>query len=331
MYPQEPSARVPSHHLRLLALGGLIALVVACSAVVPAVTPAKTPRPSGPGPAQYAIERFWWAFRDARYDEIPAVHELLAAAYAANPNDPYVALLLGHTHFWKAAERARVGGGGSTMPDHLILAERYLEEAHRLAPDDARIPGWLGGLRLALGTLHNDKRLTRAGYFGLKRAMNEYLEFNGFAFAYPLISQPATSPRIREAVTAMWRTIEACNQEQYDHDHPRFEYQRFARLRTITGRTRVCWNTPLVPHNMEGFFLHFGDLLLKAGDDEAARAAYEAIRQIPEYGSWRFKSALQERLDYLGEWSRRLRDDDPTNDPSYMLRSVLSCTGCHAT
>jgi hypothetical protein len=309
----------------------LLPLVAACAALVDAVTPPKAARPATGALAHQAIDDFWRAFRDARYDAIPAVHERLTAAYAQHPHDPYLTLLLGHTHFWRAAERARLDNGPSTIADHLILAERYLDEARRLAPDDARIPGWLGGLRLALGSFHADVRLTRRAYLDLRAAVDDYVEFNGFSFAYPLISQPPRSPRIAEAVAAMWRTVEACNQERYDRDEPGFEYRRFAHLRTATGRTRVCWNTPLVPHNMEGFFLHFGDLLLKAGHDRAARSAYELIHQVPEYAAWRFKDALADRLERLAEWSRTLRDGDAANDPPYMLRSVLACTGCHAT
>lgn len=47
------------------------------------------------------------------------------------------------------------------LTDHLILAERYFEEARRLAAGDERIPGWLGGVQLALGTVHQDERLWR--------------------------------------------------------------------------------------------------------------------------------------------------------------------------
>jgi hypothetical protein len=198
--------------------------------------------------AERATGGFRRTFRAARYEAIPEVHALLTAACAADPRDPRLALLLGQLHFWKAAEGARASGD-PTIVDHRILAERFLDEAARLARDDPRIPGWLGG-----------------------------------SFTFPLISQPPGSPQLQEAVAAMWETMELCNREQYGQH------------RTATGRTRVCGNTPLVPRNMEGFFPHFGDLLLRAGHEAAA-----------------------------------LRDDDPANDPPYMLRSALSCTGCHAS
>ena len=307
----------------------LLPLTAACARPTDGGAAGATPRaPSAL--ATRATAEFWLAFRQARYDAIPEVRTLLTAAYAANPADPQIALLLGQLHFWKAAERTRDGADGPMIADHLILAEQYLSQARRLTPADHRIPGWIGGLELALGSFHADDRLKRRGYFRLRRAMQAYPEFNGFSFAFPLISQPSWSPLLQEAVDAMWEAAELCNRESYDRRRPSFDYRRFAEHRTATGPTRVCWNTELVPHNMEGFFLHFGDLLLKAGHDHAARAAWEVIMQIPEYPTWPYRAALQERLAGFDEWKRTLRDDDPANDPPYMLRSPIACTGCHA-
>jgi hypothetical protein len=319
----------PASALTTLFLVALLPLATGCARVDHGATGEVRAAPSAL--AERATAAFWQAFRDARYDAIPEVHALLAAAYADNPHDPHVALLLGHVHFWKAAERVRDTSRDPRTADHLILAERYLHEAGRLARDDQRIPGWLGGLELALSNLHGNLGLARRGYFRLRQAMQAYPEFNGFSFAFPLISQPPSSPLLQEAVAVMWESAELCNRERYDRVRPHLEYRRFAQHRTTAGRTRVCWNTPLVPHNMEGFFLHFGDLLLKAGYEEAARAAWDVIPEIPEYATWRYQAALEDRRTHFARWSRTLRDDDPDNDPPYMLRSPLSCTGCHAS
>jgi hypothetical protein len=281
--------------------------------------------------AERAVAAFWEAFREARYEAIPEVRAALTAAYASEPRDAQLALLLGQLHFWKAAERAREAGGSPTLADHLVLAEHYLGVAERLAPRDSRIPGWRGGLELALGNFHRDPGLTRRGYLRLRRAVHDYPEFNAFSLAFPLTAQPPRSPLLQEAVGLMWQALELCNREQYDRQRPEFDYGRFGRHRTASGPARVCWNTPLVPHNMEGFFLAFGDLLLKAGHEDAARAVWLTIHQVPEYGAWRYRAALDDRLIRFAVWSRTLRDDDPTNDPPYMLRSTITCTGCHAS
>lgn len=301
-----------------------------CATLAMRLVASKVARPSTSDIAVDAIRTFWVNFLAARYENIPEVQRQLTTAYLQNPNDPKLALLLGHTHLWKVAERERATSAGPEITDHLILAERYFEEARRLAPLDQRIPGWLGGVKLALARIHNDERLKRAGYFMLKQAAADYPQFNGFSFSYPLIGQPSTSGAFKEAVEQMWLSAEICNGTHYDRVRPRFEYTDFASIRSTDERDRVCRNTPLAPHNMEGFFLHFGDILLKQGQLEAATAAYSAVKQIPEYATWSFKAALEERLANREDWSRRLRDDDPGNDPPYMLRSVMSCSGCHA-
>jgi hypothetical protein len=276
------------------------------------------------------VQTFWDSFYEARYENIPRIHMLLTAAYLENPHDPRLALLLAHTHLWKIAERARIDPVPPEITDDLILARWYFEEAHRLAPADERIPGWLGGVTLALGQVHAEERVTREGYYMLRDAVRAYPHFNGFSFAYPLVTRPHDSPRFAEGVVAMWATTELCASRTYDHARPAFAWSDLEARRTATGRARVCWNTPLVPHNDERFFLHLGDTLLKNGQREAAESAYRLIPEIPEYPTWRYKPALAERLAHLDEWMTRLRDDDPKNDPPYLFSSTIACVACHA-
>ena len=37
-------------------------------------------------------------------------------------------------------------------------------------------------------------------------------------------------------------------------------------LETKEGARRACWNSRIAPHNLEGFFLNMGDMLVKSGD-----------------------------------------------------------------
>ena len=68
-------------------------------------------------------------------------------------------------HLWKVSERSRSPERDPTITDHLILADKYLSEAHRLDPSDARIPGFEGSVKMALGSIHQDEALKRRGYF----------------------------------------------------------------------------------------------------------------------------------------------------------------------
>jgi len=307
-----------------------VSLLAGCAEVAIRSAPAKQPRASQSDLAQNATRAFWENFYEARYENIPQVQMLLTAAYLENPNDPRLALLLAHTHLWKVSERARLSPVPPEITDHLILAERYFAEARQLAPDDDRILGWLGSVKLALGTIHRDERVTREGYFMVKGTAAAYPQFADFTLSYTLVGQPHDSSRFTEAVAAMWENLDLCFGHRYDRVRPVLEWAPVAALRTDSGLASVCWNTALVPHNVEGFFLHFGDVLLKNGQKEAAETTYRFIKTVPEYATWRYKPTLEERLANLDDWMARLRGADRANDPPYMLNSVIACLGCHA-
>jgi hypothetical protein len=98
---------------------------------------------------------------------------------------------------------------------------------------------------------------------------------------------------------------------------------------------RVCWNTPAVPHNYEGFLLNFGDMLVKAGEIEEARKIYSAARLSPSYKEWPYKDILEDRIR-KAELNKNLFEKRPelvieSNDNQIFINSVFSCTGCHQT
>jgi hypothetical protein len=68
------------------------------------------------------------------------------------------------------------------------------------------------------------------------------------------------------------------------------------RLETREGPKRVCWNSWIAPHNFEGFFLNFGDMLVKAGDPTRAVTMYSNAMLSHEYASWPFKDVLERRI-----------------------------------
>jgi hypothetical protein len=62
---------------------------------------------------------------------------------------------------------------------------------------------------------------------------------------------------------------------------------------------RACWNSWIAPHNFEGFFLNFGDMLARANDLPNARAMYEAARLPKSYAQWPYRDVLERRLARL--------------------------------
>jgi hypothetical protein len=290
----------------------------------------KTPERSDSKLAAHANETFREALLDARFDDLPEARRLLTAAYLENPRDPEIALLLAHSHLWALSERSRnKAAPDPRVTDHAILSDRYFAEAALLAPEDTRIDGWQGAVRLTIGSIHQDQRTTREGYFQLQRAKRQYPSFNQFSAAYPLSAQPRDSERFAEAVESMWANLEACGGDDFDRSS--FDYAAMMVNETTQGRLRVCWNTKLVPHNFEGFFMVMGDVLTKSGDVENARRAYNSARLTPDFANWRYAPILEARLANIDARAHAFEmAKGPEEEPPTMFSSEYACTGCHA-
>jgi len=125
----------------------------------------------------------------------------------------------------------------------------------------------------------------------------------------------------------MWRSIEACQPEfQRESPYYRLHFQPNAPSR---GPARVCYNVPKAPHNFEGFFLHNGDMLVKAGDPARAKLMYANARIVPSFSSWAFRELLEERIRTADERARAFAAPDPKAWPEMMVNSRAACTGCH--
>ena len=279
--------------------------------------------------AKQASFTFWENFHAGNYDKIPDIRFLLTAAYVENPNDPQIALLLAHTHLWSLAERDREAQD-PLITDHAILAERYFSEAARLTPEDARIPGWLGSVKLALGSIHQDEKATREGYFMLKEAVELWPEFNNFTAGFAVSGLAADSDIYQEGLAYQWHNIDVCIEstgESIDRTHP--DYSSYLVLETTTGPKRTCWNSTIAPHNFEGFFLNMGDMLLKNGDTEAATHIYQIAQLSPDYDSWPYKSVLEARLTNLDSLAQQFLTADLESQPEIMFNSSYNCMACH--
>ena len=293
----------------------------------------KSPVASESELAARATRAFRAALYDADYHAIPEAQRLLTAAYLENPRDGEIALLLAHSHLWLLAERSRneVLGEQSDpqITDHALLADHYFDEAGRLRPDDDRVDGWQGAVRLALGSIHADERSTREGYFQLRESVRAYPEFNGFSAAYPMADQPRESERFAEAIDWIWRNIETCSIGELNR--ATFDLTSFRLEGPADDRLRTCWNTTLVPHNIEGFFLVAGDMFTKAGDLASARRAYRVAQSVPSYSEWRYAPVLEARVAKLDDRAFAFTHArGAEEEPEMMFGSDYACTGCHA-
>lgn len=272
-----------------------------------------------------ADELFWKTFHGGEYENIQHALDVLTAAYLRTPTDATTAAHIAWLHNWRLVERVRMESEPATITDHAVLARRYFSEAVRLDPSDARTLGFLAGQTLAEGTLHQDERLTREGYFMMLDAIDAWPEFNLFTAGYVFSRLPAASLQFQQGLEWQWRTLDECIDGKLDRDNP--DYAPYMALETTEGEKRVCWNSWIAPHNLEGFFLNMGDMLVKAGDWRTAQKIYANARLPRTYDSWKFRSVLEERIERAQHNVAAFNATEAA--PRMMINSEFACMACH--
>jgi len=162
----------------------------------------------------------------------------------------------------------------------------------------------------------------------MRDAVAAWPEFNYFTAGYGVSAQPHDSERFRDGLEYQWLTLDVCAGQRVDRANP--DFARYMRLETKEGPKRVCWNSWIAPHNFEGFFLNFGDMLVKAGDPETAVKIYGNARHTPEYATWAYKDVLEDRIGNASRYVDVFRQENPApGAPTIMVRSRFACVGCH--
>jgi hypothetical protein len=274
-----------------------------------------------------ADELFWKTFHNGEYENIQGALEALTAAYLRTPNDAQTAAHIAWLHNWRIAERARMDSPPATITDDTMLARRYFQEAVKLDPSDARYLGFLAGHTLAEGALHKDERLTREGYFMMLDAIEAWPEFNLFTGGFVFSRLPADSPQFREGLEWQWQTLDKCIEGKLDRENP--DYSQYMAKETTEGKKRACWNSQIAPHNLEGFFLNMGDMLVKAGDSRTAQKIYANARLSKTYASWKYQSVLDDRIDRAQANVALFNAPDAAPDARIMINSKFACMACH--
>jgi hypothetical protein len=273
---------------------------------------------------------FWKTLHSGNYNEIPGVLTALTGAYLVNPSDAVTAAHIGWMHIWRLSESGRLDEVPPTITDDAILARRYFQEAVNLDAHDARFLGFLASITVVEGSIQHDERVTRRGYYLLLDSINAWPEFNLFTAGYTMSPQPSNSARFKEALDWQWRNLDACVDQKVDRNEPSFA--KYMSLATTEGNKRACWNTSIAPHNVEGFFLNMGDMLVKAGDWETGRKIYANAMLSPTYGEWKFREVLERRIADATENIAVF--NAPQNSPDKMHRRLMvgspfACMACH--
>jgi hypothetical protein len=301
-----------------------------CSYIAEHTAPKKQASPTRTAAALKADELFWASLHGGQYEQIQPALEAQTAAFLANPDDAVSAAHVGFLHIWRISERRRLTSLPATITDDATLARKYFQDAVDLQPADARYLGFLASATLIEGTIHQDERLTRRGYFMLLDSIKAWPEFNLFTAGYIMSRQPADSERFKQALDWQWQNIDVCVGERVDRKAA--EYGRYMHLQTSQGSKRVCWNSPIAPHNFEGFFLNMGDMLVKSGDWQGARIIYGNARLSATYSQWKYRPVLEERIRDAPDNVALFRSPDEAGshgDKQMMAASSFSCMACH--
>jgi hypothetical protein len=158
-------------------------------------------------------------------------------------------------------------------------------------------------------------------------AIKAWPEFNLFTAGYVMSRLPADSPRFKEGLEWEWRNLDVCVGERIDRANP--DYAKYMKLETREGVKRVCWNSWIAPHNLEGFFLNTGDMLVKSGDWQTARKIYANAKLPREYATWKFAPVLDARIAQAQENVAAFNQAQGATGRPVMLDSAFSCMACH--
>ena len=332
--PDEPAHTAPRRRAGKIAVALGVAAVIALlvsenwGSIAVLTAPNKQPATTRSEAAAEADKLFWRVFHGGAYEEIPRTLAVLTAAYLDMPNDAVTAAHIAWLHNWRVAERERLPSATPSITDHIVLARRYFEESHRLDPSDARVRGFLAGHLVAEGTVHDDQGLVRRGYYMMLDAIEAWPEFNLFTGGYVMSRLPPDSPRFREGLEWAWKNLDVCIGERIDRAKPDY-YGRYGQLETKEGPKRACWNSWIAPHNLEGFFLNMGDMLVKAGDWQTARKIYANAKAVPDYATWPYASVLESRIEQAEDNVAAFNRAEGAPDRPIMIESGFACMGCH--
>jgi len=284
-----------------------IILLGSCTIMVKTFNESKgTPKISNSEMSTFANTYFWDNFHDANYEKIDSAIYYLMAAYHQNKNDLPTVAHLGFSHIWK------------------------LSESGRLPESDPRILGFLADMKMTNGGISRDYKLSRQGFFDGKKSINQWSEFNYFTIGY-VLSRSKKSDRIfQKALEWQWKTLDECYCEKFDRENPSIkQYLEMESTETDIKRKRACWNSWIAPHNLEGFFVNLGDMLVKSGDWQKGIEIYNLAKQVPQYESWSHKDFLEKRIKNAEQNAINFNKSGTNDNDKMLVSTSISCAICH--
>jgi tetratricopeptide (TPR) repeat protein len=290
------------------------------------------PEPTGPTIEEQAAEAkslFWEVFNAGAYERIPEAQAKLLAVYEQDQSLGENAMLLGVAHYWNAAEwRRDLSRPARGQYEAILKTDEYLTVALELRPNDGRIMCWLGGAKTFRSQVERNPALMDQGLALITQCASVYPSFGLIMKGFIGSFLPVQSELYQQAITSIWKNVDVCIDKEIDRTNPDFtEYMHLTS--NLEGQYLACWNGPTAPHNLEGFWLFMGDLLLKAGQVEQAKIIYNNALLVPELEKWPYYQTLLARIETADQRAALYADSDMANDPPMLPQTTYQCVLCH--
>jgi hypothetical protein len=222
---------------------------------------------------------------------------LLKEAIDLYPDHGRTRLFLGMCSLAALTEDNDLGALGDIDP--------ALSKAYELMPDDHRIPGWIGTVRVAVARLGGDPAKLDAAIEEMIAAADLYPEFNNVSLAIAFMGLPL------------------------DSGYPAMAVERLEAIVSCGETNDVCRDNEAAPHNIPGSLMLFGDVYARVGDKAKALSYYELALASESSPTWAFGADAQGFIDQIDARIAAFTDADPDNDPEFFLAGERTCRACH--
>ena len=285
--------------------------------------------------SQFANSYFWQQFHQGHYEKIDSISYFLSAAYSENPNHLETVNHLGWVHVWALSERQKLTSIPPNIIDHGTLSLKYFGESFQMNPHDPRVLAFLADLKMTVGSISDDDDLVREGYFNGKKSIRQWPEFNYFSIGYVFSARAYDSWQFKKGLAWQWKTLDECYCDKFDRENPDLSpYLVLEQSDENLKRKRACWNSWIAPHNVEGYYLNMGDMLVKSGDWKKGIQVYNLAKQVPQYDTWAFKDVLDVRISSAKENVMNFRKNIENGAKielknAMLVNTSISCMACH--
>jgi hypothetical protein len=275
-------------------------------------------------PADDAVLRAYEALTAGDRDKATRVIADLDDAVAKDPSYGRATFYSAIMRFWRFGDQiALPSTANDVLAEATTMIDRF-RKAQALLPDDDRAPAFGGLAKVIIGNISSDAAMRSEGMSDIDHGIEIFPSYSHFLRALASAESPPSSDDFKAVMPEMQAVVDTCGiRPNAAGDYAYLEGP-------LPSALRVCNDDGIVPHVWEGFLINYGDLLLKAGKGaDAARAAYEGAKLAPRFAQWPFASALQDRIDHVGDRAALYADADAANDPALWMQAGHICTGCH--